>query len=53
MLTGCMAFLTFMAAFKEMLSKHVQADQYTSTIAATSILPLESLGYDDPCSLLL
>ncbi|CAL1173654.1 unnamed protein product [Cladocopium goreaui] len=37
-LTGCMAFLTFMAAFKEMLSKHNQAPQYTGTISATSTL---------------
>eukprot|EP00435_Cladocopium_sp_Y103_P026713 s4904_g6.t1 len=37
-LTGCMAFLTFMAAFKEMLSKHNQASQYTGTISATSSL---------------
>ncbi|CAE7551642.1 unnamed protein product [Symbiodinium sp. CCMP2456] len=37
-LTGCMAFLTFMAAFKEMVSKHNKASQYQSTIDATSTL---------------
>eukprot|EP00439_Symbiodinium_sp_Y106_P012060 s2756_g1.t2 len=37
-LTGCMAFLTFMAAFKEMVSKHNKASQYQSTIDATSSL---------------
>ncbi|CAE7463314.1 unnamed protein product [Symbiodinium natans] len=37
-LTGCMAFLTFMAAFKEMVSKHNKASQYQSTIDATGSL---------------
>ncbi|CAJ1408228.1 unnamed protein product [Effrenium voratum] len=37
-LTGCMAFLTFMAAFKEMVSKHNRASQYQGTINATSTL---------------
>ncbi|CAE7571025.1 unnamed protein product, partial [Symbiodinium pilosum] len=37
-LTGCMAFLTFMAAFKEMVSKHNKASQYQSTIDATGTL---------------